>query len=89
MGFSLSISLQNKLRRAIPRRQLFIDVIRRSFILILLGIIINSNQNLSTIANLRFPGVLQRCGFTYFIVGMLEVTFAKRSFEVEEVHTLK
>jgi heparan-alpha-glucosaminide N-acetyltransferase len=82
MGVSFAVSLQAKLRRAVPRRQLVINVMRRSFILILLGVIINSNQNLQTIGSLRFPGVLQRIGITYFVVGILEITFTKRS-EVE------
>ncbi|XP_044269660.1 heparan-alpha-glucosaminide N-acetyltransferase-like [Tribolium madens] len=84
MGVSFAVSLQAKLRRAVPRRQLVIGVMRRSFILILLGIIINSNQNLQTIGSLRFPGVLQRFGVTYFIVGLLEIIFTKRT-EVESV----
>jgi heparan-alpha-glucosaminide N-acetyltransferase len=84
MGVSFAVSLQAKLRRAVPRRQLVINVMRRSFILILLGVIINSNQNLQTIGSLRFPGVLQRIGITYFVVGILEITFTKRS-EVENV----
>ncbi|KAK9887112.1 hypothetical protein WA026_020559 [Henosepilachna vigintioctopunctata] len=54
MGLSLEVSLQRKLRQAVPRRQLFFQVLKRSLILIGLGIVINSNQNLSTIAELRF-----------------------------------
>ncbi|KAF7283019.1 hypothetical protein GWI33_001576 [Rhynchophorus ferrugineus] len=42
MGLSLIVSLQNKLRRSIPRRILVFHVIRRSLILIFLGIVINS-----------------------------------------------
>lgn len=79
MGLSLTISLQGKLRRAVPRRSLIFQVIRRSLILIFLGMILNSNQNMSTIADLRFPGVLQRIGITYLIVGLLEVAFTKRT----------
>lgn len=78
MGLSLTVSLQSKLRRAVPRRQMVFQVIRRSFILILFGVIINSNKNMSTIADLRFPGVLQRIGITYLVVGILEVIFTKR-----------
>lgn len=79
MGLSLTVSFQNKLRRAVPRRQMVFHVIRRSFTLILLGIILNSNKNMSTIADLRFPGVLQRIGMTYLVVGILEVIFTKRT----------
>lgn len=84
MGISLTVSLNAKLRRSVPRRQLVIDVLRRSFILVLLGIVINSNQNLQSIASLRFPGVLQKFGITYFIIGMLEIMFSRRNdIEVE------
>lgn len=79
---SLSISLQSKLRRAVPRRTLVVHVIRRFIILLLLGIVINSNKNLSTIADIRLPGVLQRIAFTYLIVGLLEVCLTKR-MEIE------
>ncbi|XP_019864996.1 heparan-alpha-glucosaminide N-acetyltransferase-like [Aethina tumida] len=82
MGMSLSISLQSKLRRAVPRRTLIVHVIRRFIILLLLGIVINSNKNLSTIADIRLPGVLQRIAFTYLIVGLLEVCLTKR-MEIE------
>nr|CAH7743930.1 unnamed protein product [Callosobruchus chinensis] len=85
MGFSLSISLQNKLRRAVPRRHLLCQVLKRSLILVLLGLILNSNKNMSTIADLRFPGVLQRIGICYLVVGLLEGFFTKRT-ELEVIH---
>lgn len=78
MGFSLSVSLQKRLRSGVPRRLLIIQIIRRAIILVGLGIMINSNHNLQTIAQLRYPGVLQRFGITYFIVGILEVWFTPR-----------
>ena len=55
------------------------QVIRRSLVLVFLGLLINSSNNMSTIADLRFPGVLQRIGITYFIIGILEVIFTKRT----------
>ncbi|CAG9862798.1 unnamed protein product [Phyllotreta striolata] len=82
MGFSLSVSLQRKIRTLVPKRLMIFQVIRRSFILMLLGIVINSNANLSTIADLRIPGVLQRIGIVYLVVGILEVVFTRRT-EVE------
>lgn len=78
MGLSLMVSLQNKLRRSVPRRILVFQVIRRSLILIFLGIVINSSKHTLVISELRLPGVLQRLGITYFIVGILEITFTKR-----------
>lgn len=86
MGLSLTVSIQNKMRALVPKRLMVFQVIRRSLILILLGIIINSNKNLSTIAELRIPGVLQRIGLVYLVVGILEVIFTKRTdIEVGEV----
>ncbi|KAJ8922259.1 hypothetical protein NQ315_004196 [Exocentrus adspersus] len=87
MGLSLTVSFQSKLRRAVPRRQMVFQVIRRSLILVLLGVIINSNKNMSTIADLRFPGVLQRIGVAYLVVGILEVIFMKRT-EVDSISVI-
>lgn len=84
MGLSLTISLQNKLRRAVPRRTLVFQVIRRTLLLIFLGIVINSSKHNLTIAKLRLPGVLQRIGLTYLIVGMLEIIFTKR-IEIDSI----
>ncbi|KAF5294452.1 hypothetical protein FQR65_LT01578 [Abscondita terminalis] len=85
MGLSLTVSLSNKLRRATPRRQIFMGIIRRAFLLILIGILLNSNESREkSLSALRFPGVLQRLGVTYLTVGVLEVTFAKRSVSVNE-----
>uniref|UniRef100_A0A6P7H1W1 Heparan-alpha-glucosaminide N-acetyltransferase-like isoform X1 n=1 Tax=Diabrotica virgifera virgifera TaxID=50390 RepID=A0A6P7H1W1_DIAVI len=79
MGLSLTISIQNKLRALVPRRLMVFQILRRTLILILLGFLLNSNKNLSTVADLRIPGVLQRIGLTYMVVGLIEVCFIKRS----------
>lgn len=81
MGFSVTISFNNKLRRAIPRRQLVFQVVKRSLILILLGLMVNSHCNKTTLEAIRIPGVLQRIGVTYFIVGLLEALFSPRLYD--------
>ncbi|KAL1516877.1 hypothetical protein ABEB36_000715 [Hypothenemus hampei] len=78
MGVSLVVSLQKKLHRAVPRQTLVVQLIRRSLILIFLGIVINSSKHILSIAELRLPGVLQRIGVAYFVVGILEIAFTKR-----------
>lgn len=88
MGVSLVVSLRNRLRHAVPRRHLFFHILQRSFVLILFGIIINSHGNPATLDKLRFPGVLQRIGITYLIVGLLETAFAKRIETSSEVSTM-
>jgi heparan-alpha-glucosaminide N-acetyltransferase len=86
MGASMAISLRSHLRRSLSRKRLFLKVLRRSFILVALGVILNSNGNMkNSIANLRLPGVLQRIGLSYFIVASLETVLMKPqgSFQVE------
>lgn len=86
MGISLSISFHSKLRRAVPRRYLVFQVLRRSFILILLGLVVNSHGSLNRLDMLRLPGVLQRIGIVYLIVALLETAFAKRTENIVEVN---
>lgn len=86
MGFSISVSLKSKLRRAVPRRQLIFQIIRRSIILIFLGFMLNSHGRVESLATVRYPGVLQRIGFAYLVVGILEASLAKRVTNTFEVN---
>lgn len=79
MGFSITISLRSRLRTAVPRRQIVVQIIYRACVLILLGIVLNSHGRRSELEDLRFPGVLQRLGVAYLCVGLLEALFTKRS----------
>lgn len=78
MGLSMSVSIAKKLRTAVPRRELYISVVRRSIVLVALGLVLNSHGLNTPLTSLRFPGVLQRLGVVYLIVGLIEVTFTKR-----------
>lgn len=80
MGVSMTLSFTNKLRRATPRRQMIAQVVKRSFILIFLGIMVQSHTSTQPLSQLRYCGVLQRLGVCYLITGLLEVSLAKRSF---------
>jgi hypothetical protein len=72
MGFSSVLSLNSQLRRALSKRRIFLGIFRRSTILFFIGLALNSLSN-SNIYTLRIPGVLQRLGFVYFIVAVLEL----------------
>lgn len=85
MGVALTVSFHNKLRHAVPRRHLIFHILQRSFVLILFGVVLNSHGNPTTLDKLRLPGVLQRIGVTYLIVGLLEAAFTKRTEGVNEV----
>uniref|UniRef100_A0A8C0HG60 Heparan-alpha-glucosaminide N-acetyltransferase n=1 Tax=Chelonoidis abingdonii TaxID=106734 RepID=A0A8C0HG60_CHEAB len=80
MGTSISLSLNSMLRRGCSKWKVLGKALWRSFLLFLIGIvIINPNYCLGPLSwdNLRIPGVLQRLGFTYLVVAVLELLFAK------------
>lgn len=81
---SITIALRARLRTAMPRKELAIQVLQRSFILIFLGIVLNSHLRKTDLEDLRLPGVLQRLGLAYLCVALLETVFAKRA-NVEDV----
>jgi len=71
MGVSLVISIQSQLRSSVPRRRLAGRVVRRAATLLLLGLVMNTDGN-NDLARLRIPGVLQRFGVCYLVVGVVE-----------------
>ena len=75
MGVSMVISIQSQLRNSISRPKLILNIVRRSATLIFLGLVINSIGN-NDLRTFRIPGVLQRFGFAYLIVGIMQVIFA-------------
>ncbi|NXG37298.1 HGNAT acetyltransferase, partial [Dromaius novaehollandiae] len=78
MGTSVSLSLSSMLRWGSSKKKVLGKILWRSFLLILLGIIVvNPNYCLGPLSwdNLRIPGVLQRLGFTYLVVAALELLF--------------
>lgn len=88
MGLSYSISLNKKLQRAVPRRELIFLVLRRSFLLVLLGLILNSHGKPVSLSSLRIPGVLQQIGIVYLLIGVVESLFTKRSLSEYEVFNI-
>ncbi|XP_024215499.1 heparan-alpha-glucosaminide N-acetyltransferase isoform X2 [Halyomorpha halys] len=76
MGMSLLLSVSALYRNTNSRSAVFLKVFLRSLVLIVLGIMLNS-VNHDDIYKIRFPGVLQRLGLSYFIVGSIEVLFLR------------
>ncbi|NXP15983.1 HGNAT acetyltransferase, partial [Thinocorus orbignyianus] len=84
MGTSVSLSLSSMLKWGSSKRKVLGKILWRSFLLILLGIIVvNPNYCLGPLSwdNLRIPGVLQRLGFTYLVVAALELLFTRSGAE--------
>jgi predicted acyltransferase len=70
IGITTVISTSSRLSRGIPKQQLFLQIVRRTVILFLLGILVNSFPffNLHT---MRFFGILPRISVCYFVVATL------------------
>lgn len=70
IGITTVISTSSRLSHGIPKRTLFLQIVRRTVILFLLGILVNSFPffNLHT---MRFFGILPRISVCYFVVATL------------------
>lgn len=69
VGVSMAFSFARRLQQG-DRRQLFIQVVRRSIIIFGLGLMLNA-LSLFYDSNLRILGVLQRIALGYFFVGLM------------------
>jgi len=83
MGVSMVISIQSQLRNSIPRSKIIRKILKRSFLLVLLGLILNSEGGRNDLRSLRIPGVLQRFGISYLLVAIPEALLTPREFTGE------
>ncbi|XP_052402417.1 heparan-alpha-glucosaminide N-acetyltransferase isoform X1 [Carassius gibelio] len=80
MGTSIGLSLSGSLRRGVKRTHLLRKIFWRSLQLFLIGVIVvnpNYCQGPLSWDSLRIPGVLQRLGFTYLAVAILDLMVAR------------
>ncbi|XP_076369113.1 heparan-alpha-glucosaminide N-acetyltransferase-like isoform X1 [Tachypleus tridentatus] len=77
MGTSLALTMRSLLRKSVPRRRIFRNILKRSCTLFALGIILNTYGGKNNLEKLRIPGVLQRFGICYFVVASIHLIFAK------------
>ncbi len=75
VGITTVISLSSRLAQGKPKQKLFIQVLRRTVILYLLGILVNSFPFFS-LHTMRFYGVLPRIAICYFVVATLYLLIA-------------
>lgn len=78
MGAVMPFSLLKRAASGEPKKLLHARVIKRSLILILLGLIAGGILKFD-FANQRYMGVLQRIGLCYFLVSMLVLNTKKRT----------
>ncbi|XP_076074365.1 heparan-alpha-glucosaminide N-acetyltransferase-like isoform X1 [Mytilus galloprovincialis] len=78
MGTSMAYSYTSLLRSNTPKYKMFWKIFKRSCILFVLGLVINSEGcNAVELTKFRMPGVLQRFAGTYLITATLHMFFAK------------
>jgi predicted acyltransferase len=69
MGFAAVLSIKKRLQKGTPKNKLVLQLIRRSAILFLLGLILNSFP-FNDLANIRIMGVLQRIAIVNLVCGL-------------------
>lgn len=70
VGVSITLSTAKRVARGDDRGRLLLHVLRRSALLILLGLVLAAIPHFD-LAHLRFPGVLQRIGLCYLMASAI------------------
>jgi predicted acyltransferase len=70
VGVALPLVVASRLNSAVPQSLVLLQIWKRSLALILLGLALNAFPEFN-VAQLRLPGVLQRIGLCYGLVGSL------------------
>jgi len=77
IGAALPLSLERRMRGLPGRGPIFLHILWRSLALVALGLLINAYPAFDW-AHVRLPGVLQRIGVTYGLVGAFLVLISNR-----------
>ncbi len=70
-GVSTPFSVGRELENGKSREQLLLRVIKRAFILVLLGLFVNNGLKIQPIADIRFASVLGRIGIAYMFANII------------------
>lgn len=70
VGVVLPFSISRRLERGQSRAKLYLHIVKRTVLLILLGLILNGLLHFNW-PQMRWPGVLQRIGLCYFFAALL------------------
>ena len=69
-GISFPYSLSNQQAKGIPRKTIYLRILKRGFILVLLGIVYNGALQLA-IGEIRFASVLARIGIAWMVAALI------------------
>ncbi len=77
MGVAMAFSFAKRLRVNESRRPLYLQIFKRTALLILIGWFLSLYPSFN-FATMRIPGVLPRIGFCYFMASMVVLHFKRR-----------
>lgn len=80
-GVSTPFSVGRELEKGKTRQQLLLRVIKRAFILVLLGLVVNNGLKIMPISEIRFPSVLGRIGIAYMFANIIYL-YSKESWQM-------
>jgi predicted acyltransferase len=76
-GVSTPFSIGKQLEKGRTRKQILYKVIKRSLILVLLGLVVNNGLEIRPIADIRFGSVLGRIGLAYMFANIIYLYTSK------------
>jgi len=77
-GVSTPFSVGRELEKGKTRQQLLLRVIKRAFILVLLGLVVNNGLKIMPVSDIRFPSVLGRIGIAYMFANIIYLYSTER-----------
>jgi predicted acyltransferase len=80
-GVATPYSVGRSLEQGDSRNKLLLRVVKRGFILVLLGIIYNNGLQLKPLSEIRFPSVLGRIGLAYMFANIIYL-YSNRSAQI-------
>ncbi|CAK9831846.1 Heparan-alpha-glucosaminide N-acetyltransferase [Anthophora retusa] len=78
MGVCIPIAISSQMKRMTPKSSILYGIIKRSVLLFLIGVSLNTVRTGGQLETLRIFGVLQRFGITYFIVALTYLCLMSR-----------
>lgn len=77
-GVSTPFSVGRELEKGKNKQQLVLRVIKRAFILVLLGLVVNNGLNIMPVSEIRFASVLGRIGIAYMFANIIYLYSSER-----------
>ncbi|XP_043514120.1 heparan-alpha-glucosaminide N-acetyltransferase-like isoform X1 [Frieseomelitta varia] len=78
MGLCIPIAMSSQMKRTASKSTILYGIIKRSILLFLIGMSLNTMSSGPQLETIRIFGVLQRFGLTYFVVALLYFIFMSR-----------